>query len=150
MATEAENEAIWEWNLETGKATGDESYIAKFGRPVDPYDAWWFDRIHPDDAESIRDSFNRALRGGNAGWHGGDRLGSEDGRWVDVDDRVAIARTVAGNATRITGAILDVTESKRIQAELEQRTRELVRSNEDLQRFAFAASQRSSGSAAHG
>lgn len=140
MATEAANEAIWEWNLETGRATCDDSYIARFGRPVDPYDAWWFERIHPDDAERIRDSFNRALRGGNAGWHGGYQFRSADGRWVDVDDRVAIARTVAGDPIRITGAILDVTESKRTQAELEQRTRELARSNEDLQRFAFAAS----------
>lgn len=140
MATEVANEAIWEWNLEARTIACTDSYTARFGRPDTPYDRWWFDHIHAEDRENVGNSFSAATEGTADRWVCEYRMLRADGCWANVYDRVLIARRADGKPSRIIGAILDVTEAKRVQEELERRTRELSRSNEDLQRFAYAAS----------
>ncbi len=140
MATEAANEAIWEWNLETGRTECTDSYAAEFGKPEGRYEEWLYDHVHPDDRDRVRNGLREAIAGRGGRWDSEYRLRHVEKGWADVRDRASIARNPDGTACRIMGAILDVTEARRIQQELEVRTRELARSNDDLQRFAFAAS----------
>jgi hypothetical protein len=64
-----------------------------------------------------------------------------DETWADIYDQASIARSSGGKPLRAIDAMWDITETKRSHEELERRTRDLVRSNEDLRRFALAVSQ---------
>ncbi len=141
MATEAAEEAIWALNIETQTATWTDVYARSFGRrPADASPEWWLDHIHPEDRERVQAGFESALNGGAASWTCEYRMLRADGAWANVYDRGLIARAADGKPLRAVGAILDVTETRRAQAELQRRTEELARSNEDLQRFALVVS----------
>ncbi len=141
MATEAADEAIWELDIETQTATWSDLYARSFGRsPADSSKEWWVDHLHPEDRARVEASFDRALSGDACSWTCEYRMLNAAGAWVDVYDRASIARGPDGKPLRAIGAILDVTETRRAQEELQRRTAELARSNEDLQRFAFVVS----------
>ena len=137
----AAKEAIWEWNVEKQTASWSDLYSERYGRqPEDTSGEWWFEHIHPEDRERVRSSFFGALDGNATSWVCEYRMLCVDGSWAAIYDRGSIARDTDGRPLRVIGAMLDVTEIKRTQQELEQRTEELVRSNEQLQRFAFVVS----------
>lgn len=141
MATVAAKEAIWEWNVEKQTESWSDLYSERYGRqPEDTSGEWWFQHIHPDDREGVQSSFFGAVDGNATSWVCEYRMLCVDGSWAAIYDRGSIARDTDGRPLRVIGAMLDVTEIKRTQQELEQRTEELVRSNEQLQRFAFVVS----------
>ena len=56
LATNAASEAIWDWNIETDTLSFNETYSDLFGRgPGDKSGQWFFDHLHPDDRDRIRD-----------------------------------------------------------------------------------------------
>jgi PAS domain S-box-containing protein len=141
MAAKAANEAIWELNLSAQNVWCSDVYIRSFGHTGgDCSSESWFDDVHPEDRQRVEASFANALNRDDTGWNCEYRLRQTDGTWASIENRAAISRDPAGTAVRVVGAILDVTENKRAQKELDERTHELVRSNEQLRRFAFVVS----------
>lgn len=141
MAAETAEEAIWELDLQNQTAFWSDLYTKSFGRrPAESSIEWWFDHIHQDDRDRVRAGFSSALLGSAVSWACEYRMLRADGLWAHIYDRAAINRNAEGKALRVIGAMLDVTEIKRVNEELERRTQELARSNDDLQRFAFGVS----------
>jgi PAS domain S-box-containing protein len=99
----------------------------------------FFNLIHPEDREriavDIRDAIERhgeyeiefryRRANGTAGWM--------SGRGRPFFDR-------DGTLLRLAGVAMDITERKRLEMELTQRTEELLRSNRDLEQFAYVSS----------
>jgi PAS domain S-box-containing protein len=112
MATEAANEAIWEWNLETKIAVRTETYAKNYGRPsaADSDMEWWKDQIHPEERQPVVDSLRAAVDGTSNSWSSEYRFRRADGTWAHIYDRALIARDADGKAWRVIGAMLDVTE----------------------------------------
>ena len=113
MATEAANEAIWEWNLETKTAVRSETYAKNYGRPIGAESGmeWWKDHIHPEERESVVESLRAAIDGTGDAWASEYRFRRADGTWAHIYDRACIARNADGRAWRAIGAMLDVTET---------------------------------------
>jgi two-component system cell cycle sensor histidine kinase/response regulator CckA len=125
LAIKATNDALWDIDLETGVVTWNNTYSAIYGRPPGTSDSWqwWIDRIHPEDRENTVGALRDAIRSGASSWTCEYRFLRADGDWAYIYDRAYIAHDAAGKAWRVIGAMQDLTERKKAEAEL-RRTQE--------------------------
>ncbi len=131
LAINAANEAIWDWDLIKGKMSWNETYANTLELPqttADPQQ-WWVKHLHPEDCAQTISSLRAALDGTGESWTAEHRFRHRDGSWAFMYDRAIIARDASGRATRVIGAMLDLTERKRAEAALresEKRYRQLA------------------------
>ena len=99
----------------------------------------WMGAIHPEDRGHFQEEWAKAMASGEP-LSTDLRYRRADGvyRWFQI--RVTPMRNAERKAVRWFGLVTDVEDLKRLGSELEKRSQELARSNEELQRFAYAAS----------
>jgi len=118
LVTNATNDAIYDCDLVNGTVWWNEQLIRLFGERSEEQDTtwdWWKDRIHPDDRARVADGIEAAIDGrANAGdiWTDEYRFQRTDGSYAFINDRAYITRDANGNATRLLGAMQNVTEQK--------------------------------------
>ncbi len=127
----ATNDVLWDWDLKSDKFWWSESAKAQFGYDADrePDIEAWSSRLHPDDREKVLASVQQAIRSGQAFWFGEYRFRTADGSDAVIFDRGHIVRDSGGNAVRMIGAMIDITQRKRAERLLrqsEERYRRLV------------------------
>ncbi len=143
LAARATGQGLWEWDCVRRTSWWNETYDELLGpRPLESRSGfgWWLDRVHPDDRARVVASFRAALRGPAATWTEEYRLRRADGSHAIVLDRAAIARAPDGRASRVVGAVVEVTERRRSEEALresEQRLRALAET--DRRRTEFLA-----------
>jgi PAS domain S-box-containing protein len=126
LATEATEDAIWDWNPQTGRTVWNERLFEVYGhRPKEATYAWFISQIHPDDRGRIDAGLQAVVRGGGIHWTDEYRFRRADGTYAKVCDRGTVARDAEGRAIRMIGAMVDVTERKRAERALRRRTRTL-------------------------
>jgi diguanylate cyclase (GGDEF)-like protein/PAS domain S-box-containing protein len=110
LAAEGANDGLWEWNLRTGEFYCSGRWKAMLGLPARagvgrPEE--WINRVHPDDAASLKGTL-KALVAGTPFQHE-HRIRHEDGAY-----RSFLCRGVAGGTgrhpSRIAGSLTDITE----------------------------------------
>src|SRR5205814_7738414 len=82
--------------------------------------AWWLERIHPEDREAVDEFFFDVVRGEALSWDDEYRFRCADGSYKDVYDRGYVLRNADGRATRMIGAMLDITARKRAEEKLRE------------------------------
>ena len=107
--------------------------------PTPAPDVWspaelWTGRVHSEDRERVFASFFEALEGQAVSWSAEYRFLRADGEWSNIHDRAVIARDSSGKATRVVGAMLDVTSLKRTEEALQESNRKLHQLSRDLLR----------------
>jgi PAS domain S-box-containing protein len=119
LALEAADSGMWEWDLATGQHVWSEELWKLYGlepQSCEPCYDTWLAAIHPEDREAARHCIAEAARQGTEFFleH---RVLSPDGavRWLVSRGRL-IGRS--GQASRVIGIVMDVTESKRTEATL--------------------------------
>jgi PAS domain S-box-containing protein len=150
----------WDWNIQTnGLKWSDEIYRIfgltpqQFGATYDAF----LNHVHPEDREFVKDAVNEALYGGKS-YSIDHRIILPDGTERIVHEQAEVTFSESGEPVRMFGTVLDITERKRAEEELNkyrehleelvqtrteelrQLSEELRRSNADLQQFAYAAS----------
>jgi len=121
IVTKATNDAVWDWDLKTSKVWWNEGVFTLFGYDVGRNETdrdWWLERIHSHDREAVEKSLSEVVRGQELSWVDEYRFRCADGSYKDVYDRGYIVRDPVGGATRMIGAMLDVTERKRAEVTL--------------------------------
>lgn len=73
----------------------------------------WFDLIHPDDQDHVRQSHQTAINSGADHWEGEYRLHHADGHYVHIRDRARFIRHEDGRIARSVGTMNDVSDSYR-------------------------------------
>ena len=132
LAAKATNDAIWDWDLHTDQVIWNDAVEALFGYAPDrvgPAADWWKDRVHPDDRARVVAGIHGVIDGGAAGWTHEYRFRRADGGYASVFDRGTVLRGADGRATRMIGAMLDLTDRERAEAALrasEARSREII------------------------
>jgi PAS domain S-box-containing protein len=121
LITKTTNDAIWEWNLETGELWANETHQQLYGLTLkDPFpdEQKWIDRIHPEDREQIV-SLQRAILNSDKNVFICEyRFFTREKGYRDIYDRSYIVRDQNGKPLLRTGSMMDVSEQKRNQEEI--------------------------------
>ncbi|WOD39419.1 PAS domain-containing protein [Nodosilinea sp. E11] len=123
LVSKATNDAIWDWDILTDTTWRGEGYKTLFGySDADLITAndWWRSRLHPDDRQRLLESMQTALASTAALWTDEYRFRCQDGRYAYVMDRGYIIRNDQGQAVRMIGGMLNLTEKKNLEAQLLQ------------------------------
>jgi PAS domain S-box-containing protein len=135
LAAKATNDAIWDWDLAAGRILWNEALTALFGHAeTQTTGAWWKDHIHPDDRERVVNDIHAVIAGSQDHWSAEYRFLRADGSEAYIFDRGYVIRDEQGQAVRMIGAMLDLTERKRAEAALresEEFTRRILESSTD-------------------
>jgi len=114
--------AIWDWNIPKNTVAWANPWQNLIDGPLKKENAyeWWAKRIHPDDRDEVFSIFNKALAAGDESLTMEYRFQCADGTWSNVYNRSQIFRNQSGQAYRIIGALMDVTNLRRAEEELRQ------------------------------
>lgn len=124
LASAASNDCLWEWDLTTGEIRRSEAMATRFGyasAEVGTDSQWWRDRIHPADRDRASNSIDTAIAQAASGsWTCEYRFQRKDGTYAEVCDRGYVLKDEGGRATRVVGAVMDLSELKQAYRELHQ------------------------------
>ena len=127
LATRATNDVIWEWDPQTNQLTWAENAQFVFGylpEEIGPDALWWDDRIHPEDRQRVISRLDAFVQGSELVWQDEYRFRLKDGLYATISDHAYIERDARGQATRLIGAMSNITNRKqaeeRIQRQLQQ------------------------------
>jgi two-component system sensor kinase FixL len=130
LAAQATNDAIWDHDFIDGTIEWSDNMAAILGAAAAPPGrtpaGWWEERIHPDEMLSLVKSLTDAIEGDTHRWSGTYRFRRDDGSYADVLDRGFIIRDADGRAVRAVGAMSDLTERHRAEAEIRRMQAELI------------------------
>ena len=121
LALIASNEALWDYDLRTGKTYLSRRAVAMIGAKNGQEGIsreTWIDHIHPEDAEAQASAWERHLRGESEVYGIDYRVIAANGEIRWVYDRGVALRDSTGSAYRIAGSLGDITDRKRTEADL--------------------------------
>lgn len=116
-------DVIWEFDLVAHRASYSAGLTAVFGYEPNERTAvpeWWQDNVHPDDRPAVIDGFTAAINGDALYWSADYRFRRADARYAYVLDRGYIIRDADGRATRVIGAMVDLTKQVELKEAAEQ------------------------------
>lgn len=116
-AMKASKEMIWDWDIPNDVIKRSKSFrkVYAYQTREDTIDNSWYDKIHPKDRERVKSTLAQALEQKETDkWRQEYRLITNTGEKSYVVDRGYILRDEKGKAIRMVGALLDVTESRRL------------------------------------
>jgi PAS domain S-box-containing protein len=133
LVAQATNEAIWDSDIPADRQRWNGAFETMFGYPLrqETDTAWWEDHIHPDDRERVLSIIADVLQSGGNMWSDEYRFRRADGSYATVVDRGYVVRDANGEAVRMVGSMMDVTERRK--------TEEALRASEAELRALFAA-----------
>jgi diguanylate cyclase (GGDEF)-like protein/PAS domain S-box-containing protein len=123
LAAEAAHDALWDWDIASGKLFYSSSWKALLGyrdHQVGTTPDEWLGRIHPDDAQQVQEQLDRALEGVEQYLDFEHRLQASTGeyRWIACSGRSVLDGH--GRPKRLVGSITDVTVRRLLQEQLLQ------------------------------
>lgn len=147
LVAKATNDVIWDWDFVSNTVWWNDSMQNVFGHALDelePGAESWTNRIHAEDSQRVIAGIHRVIDGGGYHWSDEYRFRRVDGSYAQILDRGYVIRNAKGEPTRMIGAMMDVSERKKNEKELEnhrrhlqelveEKTHELIRANERLQ-----------------
>lgn len=142
LAVRATNDAIWDWDLQRDHVRWNDALYSEYGHDagtVGPTGAWWLEQIHPDDRDRVYASIHTVIDGADTDWVEEYRFRRGDGTYADVRDRGYVIRDQQGQATRMLGALMDQSDRKTVERNLQAVNRRLETSvseqSEELDRL---------------
>jgi diguanylate cyclase (GGDEF)-like protein/PAS domain S-box-containing protein len=121
LAVQAANDGFWEWDLRTQQLYVTGPWNAMIGRGHEPTVSGpelWLERVHAADVGHLKSALEAHLSGNVERFEHEHRIRHEDGTYRFVRCRGVAVRSATGRATRIAGALTDITDLSSAQAQL--------------------------------
>ena len=122
LALRASDVALWDWEIASDRWHADERFGAMIGSAgaVETSVRALSALTHPDERAAHRLHANEVLAGRCEVYKVEQRVRTPNGEWIWIETvGKVVARTAAGAAVRMSGTICNITEHKRVHAELE-------------------------------
>jgi PAS domain S-box-containing protein len=135
-------DVLWDWDMLSDAGWWNENLETTFGYPIrqtDKLTPWWSERVHPQDHQRVLNHLDDILKDKSI-FSAEYRFRHADGHYADIIDRAIILRDHNQKPYRMIGTMMDITEVKKAERQLEAWAIELASSNADLQQFAYIAS----------
>ncbi len=141
LAALATKDVIWDWNLKTNEVNWNPAVYSRLGYRADEVATtaqWWYDHLHPDDAERVVHGIHEVIdSAGSIAWHDEYRFRRADGTYAQMLDRGHISRDETGKSVRMIGAMQDVTKRRAAEAELRRREEEFQTLADNMAQLAW-------------
>lgn len=124
MISLAVNDALWEWDLETGELWANETHQRLYGLTIDdpvPTEEIWLEHVHPDERAEMKKKQVESLQSEKTIFTSEYRFkpkGSNEYKYVY--DRTFILRNNKGEPLKKMGSMVDITERIRMEEELKE------------------------------
>ena len=124
LAIESVHMGVWDLDLVTDRAWRSELHDQIFGY-MSPLDEWGYDifikHVFPADREVVAQSFKQAFATGEFNMECRIVWPDASMHWIEAQGRVH--RDATGNAVRMMGMVIDITERKRVEEQLQEKNR---------------------------
>ena len=144
IAMEAAGLNLWEWNIKNNEVLFNERWVKLLGQPgiTSPQTIKsWAELIHPDDKIKYTETIDQLINGEKPSSKLVYRVKTSTGSWRWL---LSALKTTTldekGRPSKITGMHLDIDSIKKKEIELQETTKELLKTNKDLQQFASITS----------
>jgi diguanylate cyclase (GGDEF)-like protein/PAS domain S-box-containing protein len=121
LAALAANDGLWDWDLVRDRCDFSPRWRAMLGlenTPLLPLAREWLDRVHPDDAQRLREEIETHLAGRSARLESEHRIRHADGGWRWMLVRALALREGGTRASRLAGSMTDISLRKQAEDEL--------------------------------
>ncbi|MET4080717.1 PAS domain S-box-containing protein [Pedobacter sp. UYP30] len=121
FATRATSDAVWDWNLETNKVYWGHGFQRIFHWQPNQLSAdisSWANLVHPEDLPNVEKKLSLFLESSEIQWSDEYRFARAEGGFNVVSDRRFVVRDNTGKATRVVGAMQDVSRQRRKEHQL--------------------------------
>ncbi len=133
----------WEWELGSGNLRWDERMEKMFGQHPGKYDYTYeeFEKVvHEEDLQHVREAISQALRDDKP-FNTIYRIKFKNDGVSYISAKALIEKDKHGNPVKMSGVCFDITEMKRgAEKALFKLNENLLRSNKELEQFAYVAS----------
>lgn len=120
IVVRATNDVVWDWDLLTNQMWWNQN-VQTLGYSTENISLdtkWWREHIHPEDKVRVVSNMNAAIASGEQFWSNEYRFRRGDKSYADVLDRGYVVYDNTGIAVRMIGAMMDMSDRKRVQEEL--------------------------------
>lgn len=150
-AAEATNDAVWDYQIDSGKVFFGRGFKTLFGYEVDQIGnsvESLLSLIHEEDqSRVVKRLMDHQQNPAIQSWNDEYRFRKSNGEYAFIINRAVFIRNQKGKPIRIIGAITDLTDRKNyeeslkvLNQNLEKQAKELAISNSELEQFAYVAS----------
>lgn len=132
LAIDGTNDGIFDWDIEAGTVFFSRQFFAMLGLAREPHNGTIDDfrkLLHPDDAAQAWHYLERYLRRELAEYANTFRMQHSSGKWLWVNSRAKAIFNADGQAVRMVGANINITQMKEYQERLKQEKENADRAN---------------------
>jgi len=143
LAVRGSAAGLWDWDLHTNEVYYSTSFKEMLGysQVEFPYSfSTLIEAVHPDDRELMMESRDKHLVSHHNRFDAEFRLRIKGGDYRWFHSRGEAVRDDQGKPYRMAGSIVDITIRKLAEESIAQKNAELLKTNEELDRFVYSAS----------
>jgi PAS domain S-box-containing protein len=115
----AATDAIWEWDMQTGRIFRNEALMEMIGYHTDDLKglSWWFRRMHPEDRNRVSDKIKDVTEKNMLSWQEEYRFKCADGNYKHMHDKGYVVYE-NGLPVKMIGSLQDVSALKNLENQL--------------------------------
>jgi PAS domain S-box-containing protein len=126
LVAETTADLVWDWDVSSGsvwRSSGSPGLFEGAGAAPSGYQDWR-ERLHPEDVDRTVAGLQAVVADPAArDWEALYRFRRNDGSWAQIRDRGSVIRDGAGRAVRVVGSMLDITEQRELEDQLQRAQR---------------------------
>lgn len=135
IVAKATSDTIWDWKIQEDSILWNKGIESVFGYKEDQVgdsSTWWFDKIHPEDSIKMSIKLYSFIEQKTEKWQDQYRFRCADNSYKYVLDRGFLLKDENGKATRMIGAIQDITKQKEEEQRLKLLETVIIQSKDSI------------------